>query len=178
MMMIMLLLIVNLVQSSDFRDRWSAILHEVARAGEVSRVVVAPSCRGLGVSRLLVRMVIAAAVDLAKSFLLLECVPTHAGLYAQYGFSLLEGHHCRTQELDQVAVGMRLDLDEGRHSETVALARRDIQTIRRGSPRAGRFPGAGFLCLCSLAPCWREGHYGSRGAAECPLRGTIGKEPN
>lgn len=165
-----------ILQSSDFKERWSAILHEVAQGGELSRVVVAPSCRGLGVSRLLVRMGIAAAVDLGKSFLLLECVPTHAGMYAQYGFSLLEGHHCRTQELDQVAFGMRLDLKDSPDNEALALARRDIQMISRGSPRTGRFQGAGFLCLCGLTPCWRNGYYESRGAADCPLQSIIGKE--
>ena len=159
-----------ILQSADFRQRWAKELQDCARGGEISRVVVNPAYRGLGVSRLLMRAAIATAVDLQKSFLLLECVPTHAKMYAHYGFHLLEGHHCRAQELDQVAVGMRLDLQVEPPNEAVALARRDLSMVAGEKPQPAQLSQSGFLCLCQITTCWREGYYESRGKENCPLR--------
>jgi len=145
-------------------------LEEAGNGGELSRVVVAPQYRGLGVSRLLVRIAIATAFDLEKSFLLLECVPTHAKMYAHYGFTLLEGHHCRAQELDQVAVGMRLNLQDDPSNQACTLARRDIQMIKEGKFDSNQLFGSKFLCLCHLTTCWRDGIYELRATKKCPLR--------
>ena len=157
-----------ILQSSDFQGKWRDILRETRDGGELSRNVVLPSRRGLGVSQLLVRAVIATALVIRKKFLLLECVPTHASMYAKYGFEPLHGHHCRVQELDQVAVGMRLDLDDHPNNRAVSLAKRDIQLIQEGCqgfPLIFR-----YLCLCHNKLCWHEGQYKFRGRMECPLR--------
>jgi predicted GNAT family N-acyltransferase len=159
-----------ILQSSDFRDKCGALLLNIASGCELSRVVVAPAYRGIGASRLLVRAAIAAAVDLGKSFVLLECVRSHAAMYAQYGFELIEGHHCRAQELDQVAVGMKLDLRAGPSNRAVSLAARDIETIKRAAIDSRQPSPSGFLCLCHVKDCWREGAYESRGTEVCPLR--------
>ena len=162
-----------ILQSSDFKERWAVLLQNVARGGELSRVVVAPPYRGLGVSRLLVRMAIATAIGLQKCFLLLECIPTHAKMYARYGFQLLEGHHCRAQELDQVAVGMRLELHADPPNETVSLAQRDFKMVARGKLDSEQLFKSRFLCLCQITPCWRDGNYTSRGKENCPLRNVF-----
>ena len=111
--------------------------HPPASGGEISRVVVSPLHRGLGVSALLMRAVISAAFHLKKKFLLLECVPAHAKMYAKYGFQLIEGHHCRAQEQDQVAVGMLLSLDDHPfYNKAVALAKSDGQMLGEWSASA------------------------------------------
>ena len=59
---------------------------------------------------ILLRAAIAVATGLKKDFLLLECVPAHVSMYAHYGFVPLGDYHCRARDLDQQAIGMRLDL--------------------------------------------------------------------
>jgi GNAT superfamily N-acetyltransferase len=162
-----------ILQSADFKESWPPILQETAKGGELSRLVVTPRYRGLGVSRLLMRTAIATAVDLHKSFLLLECIQMHAQMYSHYGFELLDGHHCRAQELDQIAVGMRLNLEDTPLNPSVSLARRDIQMITSGRTDPHQLFGSKFLCQCRLEVCWRSGAYELRGANDCPLRTTF-----
>ena len=148
--------------NSDFGTRYRAFMeqHPPALGGEISRVVVSPLYRGLGVSALLMRAVISAAFHLKKKFLLLECVPTHAKMYAKYGFQLIEGHHCRAQEQDQVAVGMLLSLDDHPFNKAVALAKSD-----------GRMLGESkTLCLCHNSECWKRREFQFRHhEGRCPL---------
>lgn len=85
-------------------------------ACEVSRVVVAPDYRGLGILRMLMDEAIRAARDAGKRFLLLECAPFHEDMYRKFGFETIEdGGRCyymRAQRLDSWAVAMHLDLNE------------------------------------------------------------------
>jgi len=161
-----------ILENSNFGEKWPEFLaNEKAKdGGELSRVVVSPRFHGLGISRLLVRAAVAAAFDIGKKFLLLECIPTHAHMYAKYGFEILEGHHCRAQGLDQVAVGMRLDLMDRGLNQAVALGKRDIEMIRRGAPDEQGLFKSKILCLCNLKRCWKDGAYEWRGRNNCPLR--------
>lgn len=102
-----------ILRSTDFRSRWAEALQTLSGGAELSRVIVAPSHRGRGVSRLLIQ----AAIDVARStrcrLLLLECIPVHEPMYEKYGFCRLPGSfHCRDQHLDQYAVAMALPLRE------------------------------------------------------------------
>ncbi len=164
-----------ILQNSNFGDRWPEFLSEnkVAAGGEISRLVVSPRYQGLGISSLLLRAGIATACDLKKDFVLLECIPAHALMYSKAGFTALTGHHCRAQGLDQVAVGMRLDLTDSPYNVPVQLAHRDVETMRR-SMAAAMTPEPGIasteaLCLCDLRRCWKHGHYRLRGEESCPL---------
>jgi GNAT superfamily N-acetyltransferase len=105
-----------ILRSTDFRERWAQALRALSGGAELSRVMVAPSHRGRGISRLLIQ----AATDLARStpcrLLLLECIPVHEPMYAKQGFHRLPGSvHSRDQHLDQYAVAMALRLrdDDG-----------------------------------------------------------------
>jgi predicted GNAT family N-acyltransferase len=148
--------------NSDFGTKYHEFMnrHPPALGGEVSRVVVSPMHRGLGISALLMRAVISAALDLGKRFLLLECVPAHARMYAKYGFELIKGHHCRAQDLDQVAVGMLLSLDDNPYNEAVALAKSDGRLLNKSE----------LLCLCRHSECWKRPDFRFRyDESRCPL---------
>lgn len=148
--------------NSDFGSKYRAFMeeHPPAFGGEVSRVVVSPVHRGSGISALLIRAVISAAFHYLKRFLLLECVPIHAKMYEKYGFRLIEGHHCRAQDLDQLAVGMSLSLEDHPFNKTVALAKSDGQM----------FSESGFLCLCLNTECWKRREFQFRhNESRCPL---------
>jgi len=159
-----------ILQSSEFRDKWREMLDEATHGGEISRVVVSPRYRGLGVSALLIRAAIATAYSIAKRFVLLECIPVHAKMYAKYGFRPIEGHHNRVQELDQTAVGMQLQLDDQPGNRAVQTAKCDIRMIQAGKKDNLKLAGMKYLCLCRNKPCWSKGAYGFGRQISCPLR--------
>ena len=151
--------------NSDFGTKYRMFMeeHPPASGGEVSRVVVSPLHRGLGISALLMRAVITTAFHLKKQFLLLECVPAHARMYEKYGFRLIEGHHFRAQDLDQLAVGMSLSLDDHPFNKAVAFAKSDGRML-------GEF---GFICLCRNSECWKRRDFQMRkNESRCPLAAT------
>ena len=93
-----------ILQSSDFSERWAEMLEQTSPGAELSRLVVAPACRGLGISALLIRAVIAKAFQIHRRVLLLECIPTHVPMYARYGFKpLSDDLHSRPTDLDVVS---------------------------------------------------------------------------
>jgi predicted GNAT family N-acyltransferase len=165
-----------ILQSNDFCERWRERLDEATRGGEISRVVVSPKYRGLGISKLLMRAAIATAYSIGKEFLLLECIPRHAEMYQKCGFSLMEGSHNRVQELDQVAVAMRLRLDDRPDNYAVQMARRDIiSVVKAGTSDDSMLSGAKYLCLCRNRHCWSQAAYDFHGKACCPLRAKQGR---
>jgi predicted GNAT family N-acyltransferase len=147
--------------NSGFGTKYRAFMNQYppALGGEVSRVIVSPLHRGLSISALLMRAVISAAFHLKKKFLLLECVPVHAKMYEKYGFRLIEGHHCRAQEQDQIAVGMLLNLDDHPFNKSVALAKFDGQMLSE----------SGYLCLCRHSECWKREFQLRKNEQRCPL---------
>src|SRR5262249_2239588 len=134
---------------------------------ELSRVVVAEKFRGHGVSRLLVRACIAAAIELKQRYILLECIPQHARRYEKYGFERAGENHQRAWGIDQLATVMRLALNDVPTNEAVQVAKRDVAMMRVPRPRV-QPPGS--LCLCGLSLCWEHGNYGNRGMWDCPLK--------
>jgi GNAT superfamily N-acetyltransferase len=79
---------------------------------ELSRVVVTEEFRGLGVSRLLVRSAIAAAVNLNLKYMLLECIPQHVVLYEKFGFRTVGDATPKfAWGIDREAVVMRLQIE-------------------------------------------------------------------
>ena len=147
--------------NSGFGTKYGEFMNRYppALGGEVSRVIVSPLHRGLGISALLMRAVMSAAFHLKKKFLLLECIPAHAKMYEKYGFQLIEGHHCRAQEQDQVAVGMLLSLDDHPFNKAVALAKLDGQMLSE----------SGYLCLCRHSECWKREFQLRKNENRCPL---------
>jgi GNAT superfamily N-acetyltransferase len=163
----------------DFRQRWKKELVPIEDYAELSRLVVDPEYRGTNVSRLLIRVVIAAAIDLGRKRLLLECAPFHGPMYEKYGFKTMDDkdgtrYFSRVQDLDVEGQGMRLDLEQAKEHAEVAAARRLLNAaVGRLAPLAGQPKsdnrGSRFCCLCGKKNCWGDGEYPFWSGSECPL---------
>jgi ribosomal protein S18 acetylase RimI-like enzyme len=117
-----------ILQSADFAPPLPPILTNPHVGAELSRLVVHPRHRGLGVSRLLVRACIAKALQMQRETIVLECIPLHQGMYESYGFRRLrQVTHCRAQGLDQRAVAMGLRVNED--SKATRIAQEDLELI-------------------------------------------------
>ncbi len=159
-----------IMDNTDFGDLWPQFLqdYDYRETAEISRVIVSPDYRGLGVSALLMRSATAAAAELRVRHLLLECIPTHVRMYQQYGFEPLPRRHCRARELDQFAVGMRLEM-ETMPPQTQARLQGDLRMLRLGLEPKIALLGSRGLCLCRQSECWKEAQYGGWGGKACPL---------
>jgi predicted GNAT family N-acyltransferase len=73
-------------QSQDLEDLFNRMYREDFKVGELSRVIVRPDFRGVGLSRRLIQEVIELAEKHQLSDLFLECLPMHEELYARSGF--------------------------------------------------------------------------------------------
>jgi ribosomal protein S18 acetylase RimI-like enzyme len=158
--------------NSNFGELWPDFLdqYEHRKTAEISRVVVSPRYRGMGISRLLMRAAIVAAIEMQLDNLLLECIPQHVGMYAKYGFAALPKHHCRARDLDQLAIGMQLCLkDLAITSKAVATANRDRKMLAQGRQDNVAVLGKQGLCLCRISECWRQSRYRKWGQCVCPL---------
>lgn len=86
---------------------------------ELSRVIVAPEYRGMGISSLLVNHAISVAKELHRQYLWIECAPHHIKMYQKYGFVVKDHQgrifYERAQRLDTWAVAMFLDLASSQH---------------------------------------------------------------
>lgn len=162
-----------ILQSTEFEAKIKTILDQSDIAAELSRLVVAPRYRGVGVSRLLVRSVIATTLSLQKNLLLLECIPAHVKMYQDHGFERISGTHTRAQDLDQEAVAMYLDAKaESPNSRFRGLAENDLKMLRKGfgESDAAMLFGSKHLCLCGNKGCWGSGMYASVRRIDCPLQ--------
>jgi hypothetical protein len=136
----------------------------------MSRVVVGEDFRGLGISRLLVRACVSAAIDLQHRFVVLECIPQHVPLYEKVGFEKIKDvNYQRAWGVNQLAVVMRLDLTNRPDNIPVQIAIKDGQML--AVPR--QVTSRPSLCLCRNAQCWRRGAYDQRGRPTCALRGNF-----
>jgi predicted GNAT family N-acyltransferase len=143
---------------------------EIGDFCELSRVVVSEKFRGMGISRLLVRACVAAAIELGHRYVVLECIPQHVRLYAKMGFEKIgDVKHRRAWGVDQLAVVMRLDLQDTPYNIAVQLAKKDAEMM--AVPRQATSRPA--LCLCRNLQCWGLGAYDSRGGRDCPLRASF-----
>jgi|GEM_PF-5670978 len=154
------------LQSSAIEDK--ALLRGIGLA-EISRVIVAPRYRGLGLGRLMIRALVAASINMRKPNVVLECIPAHVPMYRKFGFRVIEGPHGRDESLDQEAVAMILEAP-GSHSRTRGIAENDLRIIRTTDSRPQSFADSGYLCLCSSRGCWEEGRYEVRDHQSCPRK--------
>ena len=124
---------------------------------ELSRVVVTEEFRGLGVSRLLVRAAIAAAVDFNLKYMLLDCIPQHVVLYEKLGFETIREPTPKfAWSIDREAVVMRLPIEGSANGSAIRMANRDIAMMQ--VPRTNMSP-PGTLCVCNNSKCWRSGEF-------------------
>lgn len=91
---------------------------------EVSRVIVLPEYRGMGVSKLLMNHAIAVGRQLRRKYLWLECAPHHIDMYSKFDFQLKRHaggcFYERVQRFDTWAVAMYLEL-EGQNEQLTGL---------------------------------------------------------
>lgn len=83
---------------------------------EISRVIVAPDYRGMGISKLLMNHAIDIAQQLRRKNIWLECAPHHIEMYEKFGFRVKDhgnGHfYKRLQRFDTWAVAMNRRLQK------------------------------------------------------------------
>lgn len=91
---------------------------------ELSRVIVAPEYRGMGISNMLVTEAISVAKKLRRDYLWIECAPHHINMYKKYGFLIKENDgllfYDRAQRLDTWAVAMYLGVSDEHNLTTDA----------------------------------------------------------
>ena len=162
-----------IMDNSNFGDCWPHFLNEYDphHTAEISRVIVSPRYRGMGISTLLIRAAIALSVHMELRHLVLECIPLHVEMYQKHGFEALPKYHCRSRDLDQIAVGMRLCLQEAAANSTaIAMARRELKVLCQGAAADETILGGRGLCLCRLRECWTNARYPHLGRKDiCPL---------
>jgi len=103
-----------------FRDPQKSIISEdksirSTNVCEISRVIVSPEYRGMGISKLLMNHAITVAQQLKRKYVWLECAPHHIEMYEKFGFTV-KNHgngyfYERVQRFDTWAVAMYLKLE-------------------------------------------------------------------
>jgi len=128
------------------------------RHAELSRVVVAETHRGTGLSRVLIRYAMHVAEQLGVAWLFLECVPVHRGLYEKFGFRALPGTHERVVNVDRTVIAMECQ-------PAVAL-----QAPPGLLPESARriILEQDYLCACRYEDCL-FGAYARYKTKPCPL---------
>ncbi len=107
---------------------------------ELSRLIVAPEYRGMGISNLLINHAIKVAKELKRQNIWLECAPHHIDMYKKHGF-IVKDHqgqyfYERAQRLDTWAVAMYLGVDTCQNSSDGASTvcyRLPITDLRSGN---------------------------------------------
>ncbi len=155
------------LQAANLQD--ISLLRGIGLA-EISRVIVSPRYRGCGLGALLVRALVAAAIDLQKPNVVLECIPAHVPMYEKFGFRPIDGASGQDESLDQEAIAMILE-QPGAYSRAHSVADNDLRMIRSDIPPNRSLADHGYLCLCTERGCWEAGHYELKDhPKKCPLK--------
>jgi GNAT superfamily N-acetyltransferase len=138
----------------DWEGGYKKLLTE-QQCGELSRVIVAPGCRGIGLSGGLVHFALLKAYSKGIGRFFLECLPTHEEVYGKLGFQRIEGMVDRVFGVDRTMIAMEMKPDA-----VESVCRRDefrclLDIIRN----------QGQLCLCQYKGCFRDSN-------ECGWEGT------
>ncbi|HWB01477.1 MAG TPA: GNAT family N-acetyltransferase [Verrucomicrobiales bacterium] len=99
-----------------FPQTYKRRLRPIAKYCELSRLIVDPEFRGMGVGSALIQFCFDTARKLARKVMVLECAPHHQKMYEQYGFNLIvkgkKIFYSRARELDQMAIAMAAALTD------------------------------------------------------------------
>jgi GNAT superfamily N-acetyltransferase len=79
--------------------------------GELSRVIVAPEFRGLGISSRLIDEAVRRSRDRGVQRLFLECLAIHERLYERHGFKRIRGVEGQVVEVGRTMIAMEQRLD-------------------------------------------------------------------
>jgi GNAT superfamily N-acetyltransferase len=105
-----------MLQNVRVGQAWRPLMAQAVRGVEMSRVIVDPAYRGFGLARALVRLSLAAALELGRRTVFAECFPGLTPMYRQHGFREIEG---RGTDFDAwgsrpyALESIRLDFDGG-----------------------------------------------------------------
>ncbi len=80
-----------IVQNMKLSESWLPLLSQVLQGVELSRFIVHPKYRGLGISRGLFHLGLATTWQLNRRLVFAECLPNHIEMYSKFGFKELEG---------------------------------------------------------------------------------------
>lgn len=141
------------MRSPQMNQLFSDTLTAEQDCGELSRVIVSPSHRGIGLANLLVKFAIFQANRHNVDPLLLECLPIHERFYNRFGFQKIEGEEGRVIGVEQSMIAMALH----------PVATQDFVS------GAEVFVQKARLCACRYRECYTE-TYRSYRTRECPLR--------
>jgi predicted GNAT family N-acyltransferase len=103
----------------DLSEELIAALRGNITLGELSRVIVHESWRGLGISAQLCEEAIRTAQRLCVSRLFLECLELHEALYAKFGFRRLPRRAERVLGVNRRMITMIRDIGGARETEAV-----------------------------------------------------------
>lgn len=132
---------------------------EDVTCGELSRVIVAHSHRGTGLSEVLVRFAILQAMNRGVGQFFLECLPGHEALYRKLGFLKMEGVRGRVVGVGKTMIAMELDAGATEALRLTPESRRRLEII-------GRQNG---LCTCHEKECYKNASYLFYRTDRCPL---------
>jgi GNAT superfamily N-acetyltransferase len=95
--------------------RMTPIIGEIFRkgqkCGELSRVIVDPAFRGIGISNLLVSEALERAVGRGVARIFLECLKIHEPLYEKHGFRRMSGFEASVIDVKRTMIAMELQAD-------------------------------------------------------------------
>jgi len=97
--------------------------------GELSRVIVAPEFRGLGISTRLIEEAVVRSINRGIQRLFLECLPIHEQLYAHHGFQRICGVEGRIVDVGRTVIAMEKYL-LSKATVVVNLGREAIAEVR------------------------------------------------
>jgi len=131
-----------MLQNARVSQKWQKPISDGLNGVEISRCVVPPKFRGLGLSRTLLHQALAAAFELGRRTVFAECVPSHVPMYQQYGFADIEGRGVTTEEwgsFPHTPQALLLDLSQG-NSRHVQTARWDNALFKMANAEIVRPP--------------------------------------
>lgn len=81
------------------------------RPAELSRIMVAPACRGKGIGRLLSAAVVTKAIEIGCDVLFLQCLPIHEQMFEKMGYQpIYQSLDYRFLTVPDRIVALRMDL--------------------------------------------------------------------
>lgn len=133
------------LQSHPDNDLTVKLYSESGNAfAEVSRVIVDEDFRGLKLSRLLISYTMSVARWFGMRRVFLECLPTHKGLYEQFGFRSVQGRRERVYNVNKTMDLMQWPAPDAPSRPVRPRPQRSkLEDLR----------ARGYLCLCEKYQC-------------------------
>ena len=139
-------LVLPIFYSVRMKYPYKQLMTQEPNCGELSRVIVQDSHRGMGLSLALSRFAVLQATARGVSRLFLECLHLHAGLYRKLGFETMDGATGRVFGVNRTMTAMEMTPNAIEALKTDAIARRHQELIK----------DRGYLCICQFDNCAKD----------------------